>query len=147
MLGQRRPSDKRCVAASALSRRILSSCEGCSGGLDRTAQTSHSARPRGCGARQFVTTQRIRKNEQLCHWYGPEWWSARNLKRANVGTSKYPAPLRESKQPLAANAGPARSGLKDIKRTVKGAIGKIGKHRSGVLAKQKNKRALQADDK
>ena len=82
---------------------------------------------------QFVTTQRIRKNEQLCHWYGPDWWSARNLKRANVGTAKYPAPLRESKEQ---GAQKKSRDLKKMKKAVKGAISKIQKRRPGRRAKQ-----------
>jgi hypothetical protein len=81
---------------------------------------------------QFVTTQRVRKNEQLCHWYGPEWWSARNLKRANVGTEKYPAPLRESKVQGATKI-KARN-LKTMKQAVKGTISKIQKRRSAARA-------------
>lgn len=84
------------------------------------------------GCAQFVTTQRIRKNEQLCHWYGPEWWSARNLKRANVGTEKYPAPLRESKAQGATHT-KARD-LKTMKQAVKGTISKIRKRRSAAGA-------------
>ena len=75
---------------------------------------------------QFITTQPIRKNEQFCHWYGPDWWSARGLKRANVATEKYPAPLREPK-----SATSNRSGLKEMKKVLKGAIKKIEKKKRG----------------
>lgn len=47
------------------------------------------------GGLEFITLEPIAKNTQLCHWYGPDWWSARGIKRTNVGTSKYPAPQRK----------------------------------------------------
>jgi hypothetical protein len=88
-----------------------------------------------CAPTQFVTTQRVRKHEQLCHWYGAEWWSARNLKRANVGTAQYPAPLRESK---AQRSQTTSRDVKKLKKVVKGAISKIQKRRpAAARAKQK----------
>jgi hypothetical protein len=47
------------------------------------------------GALEYVALEPIPKNSQLCQWYGSGWWSARDLKRADVGTSKYPAPKRK----------------------------------------------------
>lgn len=81
-----------------------------------------------------MTTQRIRKNEQLCHWYGPEWWSARNLKRANVGTEKYPAPLRESKAQSIAQE--KSRDLKAMKQAIKVTISKVQRRRPAARAKQ-----------
>ena len=49
------------------------------------------------GGLEFVTLEIIPKNTQLCHWYGSGWWSERGLKRIDVGTTKYPAPLRAKK--------------------------------------------------
>ena len=56
-----------------------------------------------CGWAEFVgqemiTLKPVKKNEQFTHWYGPEWWSARGIKRANVGTQKYPVPRRVRKE-------------------------------------------------
>lgn len=46
------------------------------------------------GGLEFVTLESIPANAQLVHWYGPGWWSARGVKRRNVGTIKHPAPRR-----------------------------------------------------
>jgi len=46
------------------------------------------------GGLEFVTLDSIPKNTQLCHWYGPGWWSARGVKRKDVGTKRYPVPKR-----------------------------------------------------
>lgn len=48
------------------------------------------------GGLEFVTIESIEKGTQLCHWYGAGWWNARKgvMKRCNVGTKRYPAPLR-----------------------------------------------------
>lgn len=48
------------------------------------------------GGLEFITVAEVPKNTQLLHWYGSEWWSSRDLKRQNVGTTRYPAPLRDS---------------------------------------------------
>lgn len=50
------------------------------------------------GGLEFITLEKIPKSSQLCHWYGPGWWSARGIKRMNVGTDKYPAPKRSKRQ-------------------------------------------------
>lgn len=50
------------------------------------------------GGLEFVTLQPVPKNTQLLHWYGSGWWEERGIKRQDVGTKRYPAPLRESKQ-------------------------------------------------
>lgn len=49
------------------------------------------------GGLEFITLEQIPKNTQLCHWYGSGWWNDRGIKRIDVGTRKYPAPLRENK--------------------------------------------------
>lgn len=49
------------------------------------------------GGLEFVTLEVIPKNTQLCHWYGNGWWSARDIKRRDVGTKKFPAPKRMKK--------------------------------------------------
>ena len=46
------------------------------------------------GGLEFVTLMPIPKNTQLLHWYGSGWWNERGIKRQDVGTKKYPAPLR-----------------------------------------------------
>lgn len=46
------------------------------------------------GGLEFVTLEQVPKNTQLCHWYGAGWWSARKIKRIDVGTKRYPAPKR-----------------------------------------------------
>jgi hypothetical protein len=46
------------------------------------------------GGLEFVTTDLVPKHTQLCFWYGGGWWTARGVKRRNVGTTKYPAPQR-----------------------------------------------------
>ena len=48
------------------------------------------------GGLEFITIEKIKKNTQLCHWYGNGWFRERVLKRIDVGTEKYPAPLRKS---------------------------------------------------
>ena len=50
------------------------------------------------GGLEFKTLEVIPKNTQLCHWYGSGWWSARGVKRFDIGTVKYPAPLRLRRQ-------------------------------------------------
>jgi len=49
------------------------------------------------GGLEFVTLMPIPKNTQLLHWYGSGWWSERGIKRQDVGTTRYPAPLRDKK--------------------------------------------------
>jgi hypothetical protein len=46
------------------------------------------------GGLEFVTLMPVPKNTQLLHWYGSGWWSERGIKRQDVGTRNYPAPLR-----------------------------------------------------
>jgi len=46
------------------------------------------------GGLEFVTIEAIPKGQQLVQWYGPGWWSARGVRRRDVGTNRYPAPLR-----------------------------------------------------
>mmetsp|Transcript_12469 Transcript_12469/g.20702 ORF Transcript_12469/g.20702 Transcript_12469/m.20702 type:complete len:272 (+) Transcript_12469:84-899(+) len=53
---------------------------------------------------EYVTLEPIAKNTQLCQWYGSGWWSARELKRCDVGTTRYPAPKRKSLEKEAAAA-------------------------------------------
>merc|ERR1712176_577325 len=38
------------------------------------------------GGLEFVTLESIHANTQLCHWYGSNWFTARNIQRRNVGT-------------------------------------------------------------
>ena len=49
------------------------------------------------GGLEFVTLMPIPKNTKLLHWYGSGWWNERGIKRQDVGTKKYPAPLRPPK--------------------------------------------------
>ena len=49
------------------------------------------------GGLECVTVMPIPKNTQFLHWYGAGWWSERDIKRQDVGTAKYPAPLRQAK--------------------------------------------------
>jgi len=46
------------------------------------------------GGLEFITLESIPKDTQLCHWYGSGWWSARGVKRMDVGTKRHPAPRR-----------------------------------------------------
>ena len=46
------------------------------------------------GGLEFITLEHIPANSQLVHWYGPGWWSARGVKRIDVGTKLYAAPKR-----------------------------------------------------
>ena len=48
------------------------------------------------GGLEFVTLVPVPKNTQLLHWYGSGWWEERGIKRADVGTKRYPAPLRDA---------------------------------------------------
>jgi len=50
------------------------------------------------GGLEFITLMPIKKHTQLLHWYGSGWWKERGIKRQNVGTTKYPAPLRLAKK-------------------------------------------------
>mmetsp|Transcript_2243 Transcript_2243/g.4826 ORF Transcript_2243/g.4826 Transcript_2243/m.4826 type:complete len:273 (-) Transcript_2243:194-1012(-) len=54
------------------------------------------------GGLEFITLEPVQRNTQLCHWYGSGWWSARGVKRMDVGTKKHPAPLRLPKKSGAA---------------------------------------------
>jgi hypothetical protein len=49
------------------------------------------------GGLEFITLEPIKKNTQLVHWYGAGWFKDRGLKRADVGTERYPAPKRLTK--------------------------------------------------
>ena len=49
------------------------------------------------GGLEFVTLEAVPKGTQLLHWYGSGWWSERGIKRQDVGTKWYPAPLRPLK--------------------------------------------------
>eukprot|EP00555_Chaetoceros_dichaeta_P008929 CAMPEP_0198273238 /NCGR_PEP_ID=MMETSP1447-20131203/56253_1 /TAXON_ID=420782 /ORGANISM="Chaetoceros dichaeta, Strain CCMP1751" /LENGTH=200 /DNA_ID=CAMNT_0043966857 /DNA_START=390 /DNA_END=992 /DNA_ORIENTATION=- len=46
------------------------------------------------GGLEFITLESIPKDTQLCHWYGSGWWSARGVKRMDIGTKHHPAPRR-----------------------------------------------------
>lgn len=48
------------------------------------------------GGTEFITTEPVPKNTMLCFWYGSGWWSARDMKRMDVGSRRFPAPLRHS---------------------------------------------------
>ncbi len=48
------------------------------------------------GGLEFVTLVPVPKNTQLLHWYGSGWWEERGIKRQDVGTKRYPAPLRDA---------------------------------------------------
>ena len=48
------------------------------------------------GGLEFVTLMPVPKNTQLLHWYGSGWWEVRGIKRMDVGTKRYPAPLRDA---------------------------------------------------
>ncbi len=49
------------------------------------------------GGLKFVTTEVVPKGTQLVHWYGPGWWSARGVKRLDVGTENMPVPKRSDR--------------------------------------------------
>jgi hypothetical protein len=49
------------------------------------------------GGLEFVTTDPVPKHTQLCFWYGAGWWTARGVKRRDVGTPKYPVPKRRKR--------------------------------------------------
>ena len=49
------------------------------------------------GGLEFVTTDPVPKHTQLCFWYGAGWWTARGVKRRDVGTLKYPVPKRRKR--------------------------------------------------
>jgi len=51
----------------------------------------------------------IPQNTQLCHWYGSGWWSARGVKRLDIGTVKHPAPLRGQRVLAADNNHPRQT--------------------------------------
>merc|ERR1719265_619448 len=51
------------------------------------------------GGMEYVTKMPVPKNTQLVHYYGSEWWHDRpELKRSDVGTKRFPAPVRKSKK-------------------------------------------------
>eukprot|EP00931_Biecheleriopsis_adriatica_P008012 TRINITY_DN109252_c0_g1_i1.p1 TRINITY_DN109252_c0_g1~~TRINITY_DN109252_c0_g1_i1.p1 ORF type:complete len:228 (+),score=11.99 TRINITY_DN109252_c0_g1_i1:31-684(+) len=48
---------------------------------------------------EYKTTMPVPANTQLVHFYGAAWWRDRpELKRCNVGTKRFPAPKRHSRQ-------------------------------------------------
>jgi hypothetical protein len=49
-------------------------------------------------ALEFLTTEPVSRNAQLCFWYGSGWWSARHVKRCDVGTESHPAPKRKQRK-------------------------------------------------
>ena len=49
------------------------------------------------GGLEFTTTEQVPKNTMICIWYGSGWWSARDIKRTDVGSNKFPAPKRIKK--------------------------------------------------
>ncbi len=55
------------------------------------------------GGLEFVTLMPVPKNTQFLHWYGSGWWNERGIKRQDVGTKRYPAPLRTTKDLTAKN--------------------------------------------
>jgi hypothetical protein len=55
------------------------------------------------GGLEFVTMMPVPKNTQFLHWYGSGWWGERGIKRQDVGTKRYPAPLRPTKDLIAKN--------------------------------------------
>ncbi|KAL3817520.1 hypothetical protein ACHAXA_003693 [Cyclostephanos tholiformis] len=61
------------------------------------------------GGLEFVTLMPVPKNTQLLHWYGSGWWSERGIKRQDVGTKKYPAPLRQGTSSVVTNKIAAKS--------------------------------------
>ncbi len=50
------------------------------------------------GGLEFISIEPIQAGAILCYWYGSGWWKERGIKRVNVGTSKYPAPLRQKQR-------------------------------------------------
>ncbi|KAL7544162.1 hypothetical protein ACHAWF_010111 [Thalassiosira exigua] len=56
------------------------------------------------GGLEFVTVMPVPKGTQLLHWYGSGWWDARGIKRRDVGTEKFPAPLRAAAKGKKASA-------------------------------------------
>ena len=51
---------------------------------------------KGLVGREFVVTEDIPKNHQLLIWYGAQWFDAREIKRMDVGTKRYPATLKKN---------------------------------------------------
>lgn len=51
----------------------------------------------GLVGREFVVMHDVKKNHQLLIWYGYSWFDARGIDRIDVGTKRYPATLRETK--------------------------------------------------
>mmetsp|Transcript_17527 Transcript_17527/g.26616 ORF Transcript_17527/g.26616 Transcript_17527/m.26616 type:complete len:241 (+) Transcript_17527:121-843(+) len=49
------------------------------------------------GGLEYVTLEPVPKNTQLCFWYGSGWWSARDIRRQDIGTKRYPAPGKKRK--------------------------------------------------
>jgi len=47
------------------------------------------------GGLEYITLEPVTKGTQLCQWYGSGWWSARDIKRQDVGTKRFPAPKRQ----------------------------------------------------
>lgn len=49
------------------------------------------------GGLEFLTLEAIPKTTLILHWYGSGWWSARDIKRTDIGSKKYPAPKRRKR--------------------------------------------------
>ncbi len=54
-------------------------------------------RDEGIVGREYKTTEFIPKGTQMLQFYGPQWFASRDMEKINVGTKKYPAPLKRKR--------------------------------------------------
>ena len=54
-------------------------------------------RDEGIVGREYKTTEFIPKGTQMLQFYGPQWFASRDIEKINVGTKKYPAPLKRKR--------------------------------------------------
>ena len=54
-------------------------------------------RDEGIVGREYKTTEFIPKGTQMLQFYGPQWFASRDMEKINVGTNKYPAPLKRKR--------------------------------------------------
>ena len=54
-------------------------------------------RDNGCVGREYKLTAAVPKNSQLVQFYGNDWFVTRDIVRVDIGTKKFPAPLRKKR--------------------------------------------------
>lgn len=77
----------------------------------------------GLVGREFVVMHDVKKNHQLLIWYGYSWFDARGIDRIDVGTKRYPATLRETKDEKDAKKAKKKSSVAKTAKAAKPPLG------------------------